>query len=471
VLKDLYIHHIDEGAMDFQDVDDLQVINCRMEYCGFGGMGGPAATQGGWRNVRVQGCTLSWSGHYYQGGDGSSRPYDRPDGFGIEPSQGPIEIVDSVAEHNYGDGLDSKATNTTIRRCVVANNSCDGVKLWGGGSRVENTLIYGRGDGNSQSTPWAAVVIGTEQASARIEIVNCTLDDTLGDNYLLYAQYDNPDVPVDLMLQNTIFRGVGSNSPLSVGEASTLTVCNNLFYLPNTDHVLEHGSATFSASNLATLGSGNLYGDPLLVAPAWGQTGNYHLTAGSPAIHAGSSAGAPLDDLEGNARGASPDIGAFQYADTTPAATPTVTPSTSPTATVPPGGPATLTLQQGGDGYAGCVDTYIYQYAPGSNYCGQDALKVGYKQQYAALLRFDLGSVPGDAVIDAATLQVYANGWGGANATLGAYGLLRTFGACQATWNQASAGVVWGLPGANDTALDRHAMAESSVTTSGIGRW
>ena len=35
VLKDLYIHHLDEGAVDLADVNDLQVLNCTMTHCGF----------------------------------------------------------------------------------------------------------------------------------------------------------------------------------------------------------------------------------------------------------------------------------------------------------------------------------------------------------------------------------------------------------------------------------------------------
>ncbi|HOV49183.1 MAG TPA: hypothetical protein PLM06_11170, partial [Anaerolineae bacterium] len=116
ILQDLTIHHVDEFGMNIQDVDDLQILDCRIEYAGFGALGGPAGEHGGWRNVTIRGCSLSWSGHYYRGSDGSvvctgqpddppdCRPYDRPDGFGIEPTQGPILIEDTVAEHNYGDG-------------------------------------------------------------------------------------------------------------------------------------------------------------------------------------------------------------------------------------------------------------------------------------------------------------------------------------------------------------------------------
>jgi hypothetical protein len=314
VLKDLYIHHIDESAMDFQDVEHMQVVNCRMEYCGGGAMGGPAAEHGGWRNVQVQRCTLSWSGHYYRGGDGSDRPYDRPDGFGVEPAQGPILIEDCVAEHNYGDGLDSKVAHTTIRRCVVANNSCDGVKLWDTGCRLENTLIYGRGDGDNATTPWSPVVFHTPTPGATLEIVNCTVDDVLGRSYLMAVQYDDPDVPLSLTLRNTIFRQMGEcSTALFVGRGTNLMAQNNLFYTPNQDVVLEHGSQSYTSTSIGTLGSGNRYADPQFVRPTWGSTGDYRLRAGSPAIDAGASTAAPLDDLQGRRRDARPDIGAYEY--------------------------------------------------------------------------------------------------------------------------------------------------------------
>ncbi len=323
VLHNLYIHHVDEFGVDIRDIDGLQVSDCRIEYCGFGAIGGPEAEHGGWRNAGIYRSQLSYGGHYYQGGDGTNRPYDRPDGFGIEASDGPVDIVDTVAEHNYGDGLDSKARNTTIQRCVVANNSCDGVKLWGAGSRVENTLIYGRGDGSTELTPWAAVVIGTEQANARFDLINLTVDDTLGHNYIMHVQYDSPDIPVDLTLQNIIFRGAGPYSHVFVGQASQLIARHNLFWLPESEVVLEHGAAAYTAEGIDTLGEGNLYADPRFVAPAWGTDGDYHVQAGSPAINAGLPGGAPRDDLDGLVRDLAPDIGAYEWnaMQSTPAAT------------------------------------------------------------------------------------------------------------------------------------------------------
>ncbi len=313
VLQDLYIHHVDEFGMNIQDVEDLQILNCRIEYAGLGALGGPAGEHGGWRGVVIRGCSLSWSGHYYQGGDGSDRPYDRPDGFGIEPSDGPILIEDTVAEHNYGDGLDSKAANTTIRRAIVANNSCDGIKLWGANSRIENTLIYGRGDGSTEATPWAAIVIDqVETPNARFEIVNVTVDDCVGRNYVMYVQYDNPELPVDVLLRNVIFSSRGPEAHIFVGHASRLTADHNLFFFPHSALVLEQGPNQYTAQDVLRLGSGNLYGDPLFALAACGQSGDYHLREGSPAIDAGNPEGAPAEDLQGRSRGSPPDIGAYE---------------------------------------------------------------------------------------------------------------------------------------------------------------
>jgi hypothetical protein len=132
---------------------------------------------------------------------------------------------------------------------------------------------------------------------------------------------------------------------------------------------------------------------------------------------------------------------------------------------------ATITLQQGLAGYSGCQDTYLYQWAPNANYCWQESLKVGHKQQYAALLRFDTSPIPAGATILDACLEMYATGWGGSDITLDAFRVLRPWQHCQATWNQAQSGSPWAQPGCNDTATDRAGSPEGSVTTSSIRSW
>jgi hypothetical protein len=320
ILRDLYIHHIDEGAVNIGDVNDMQILDSTFTYCGFGAIGGPAGHAGGIRNLVVRNCELSYSGHYYQGGDGSNRPYDRPDGFGIEPSNGPIEIDHTISEHNYGDGLDSKAANTYIHDCIVANNSCDGVKLWGGGSKVENTLIYGTGDGVGGGSPWASIVIdNVDQANAHFEIINVTVhDNPTRRAYPVYSQYEPGQAPIELVIRNSIIaNGYGL---VFIGDSVHLTADHNIFYRSGVSEQVYANGREYTGAQLNLLGEGNISVDPMFVAPAWGSDGDYHLQAESPGIDAGTSSGAPLLDLDGRSRpqGAAYDIGAYEFGDAIP---------------------------------------------------------------------------------------------------------------------------------------------------------
>jgi len=129
----------------------------------------------------------------------------------------------------------------------------------------------------------------------------------------------------------------------------------------------------------------------------------------------------------------------------------------------------TITLQQGSNGYWGCEDTHIAW--GGDNFCWQDLLRVGYKQQNAALVRFDLSLIPAHAIVTQATLQLYAVGWSGASGTIDAYCITRTVNFCQANWLQAQAGNPWGQPGCNDTSTDRRASPETSIAINNIRKW
>jgi len=130
-----------------------------------------------------------------------------------------------------------------------------------------------------------------------------------------------------------------------------------------------------------------------------------------------------------------------------------------------------VTLQNGSGGYTGSEDTYIYQYASTTNYCTSEPLKVGYKQQYGALVRFDLSGIPVGSTVTQARLEVYATGWDGTDMTIEAYRILRSTTYCAATWERAQVGNAWGTAGCNNTGSDRSGVAESSVTTSGISAW
>ena len=134
----------------------------------------------------------------------------------------------------------------------------------------------------------------------------------MGHNYLMYVQYDNP-VPVQVTVRNIVLSGRGPECPIYVHGSSTLVTDHNLFCLPQNETVLTHGETAYTCANIASLGTGNLCSDPRFVRPAWGEPGDYHLQAGSPAIDAGTADGTPTVDLENRPRDAQPDIGAYEY--------------------------------------------------------------------------------------------------------------------------------------------------------------
>jgi len=111
------------------------------------------------------------------------------------------------------------------------------------------------------------------------------------------------------------------------------------------------------------------------------------------------------------------------------------------------------------------------QYELDANYCAASTLQVGYHQQYAGIVRFDLTSIPADMLVTNATLQVYAQAWDGTNIGVGAFYITRTVDLCQATWDESRTGVNWGSAGCNNTSSDRRATPEDSIVTRGNHQW
>lgn len=226
-----------------------------------------------------------------------------------------MKILNTIAEHNLGDGLDSKAENTYIHNCIVANNSCDGIKVWGDGSRIENCLIYGTGDGDATPTPWTGLVIDqVEKPNARFEVINTTVhENPQRQGYPMYVQNDN-STPISLVMRNCIV--ANGEGLVYIGDSVKFTAEHSIFYRPGHELQVYATKRDYTAAqiNAGELGTGNISKDPLFVSPAWGKEGNYHLQSGSPAIDAGTSQTALATDLEGKPRpqGAGVDIGCYE---------------------------------------------------------------------------------------------------------------------------------------------------------------
>ena len=268
-----------------------------------------------------------------------------------------------------------RAQPAVQRNSVIANRATAGAGIFvNGASSVGRALLRGNhleGNatwGNSEQSIGGALVLsgGTD----------CEVDaNTLANNLAglgdgIYVEEAAPRLsnnvltgnPVQLLVRdasphiaNNTF--VGNGWPETVGiellGSASPAVLNNIIALAGVG-IRGDGAASAdirfndlwmnALADLSGVGSGpgNLSADPLWVDP---DGGDYHLTASSPLIDAGTDEGAPSLDADGEARPldgdgdgvASVDIGADEYLPLTPTptllSTPTVTPSMTPSPT------------------------------------------------------------------------------------------------------------------------------------------
>ncbi len=240
-------------------------------------------------------------------------------GDGIAVERGSyVTVEDSYVHDNGGDGIDLNSRDLgrdmpgiMVRRNRVGRNGRNGIKAWAGGT-LANNLIWDSGT-------TALVLEGGTYA-----IVNNTVASIQSYNYLAVLGSYDAGVPATVTLVNNIFSNddprMGGSLIFFPAEV-TLVADHNLYHNPYREgdlicaEFLDPG-ACFSATDVAggawTAASGqgahSRYGDPRYRAPG----SDFHLTETSPAVDAGTPAGAPAGDLDGRSRDALPDLGAYE---------------------------------------------------------------------------------------------------------------------------------------------------------------
>lgn len=139
--------------------------------------------------------------------------------------------------------------------------------------------------------------------------------------------------------------------------------------------------------------------------------------------------------------------------------------------------PATFTLQDDLNGYAGTTDTTLDSWQPTTPQGSEKVLSLFYTRRAtnstskAPVVRFDLSLLPPGAIVQNATLRLYVPSTPLHDLRAEAQGLLVTWDEPSATWQLASADHPWNEPGAAAEGADRTAWASTPVQIAEGSRW
>jgi len=131
-----------------------------------------------------------------------------------------------------------------------------------------------------------------------------------------------------------------------------------------------------------------------------------------------------------------------------------------------------LVLQKGLGGYEGVYDTYLDAWSQTTNAGDQSALLVRQPNVRSALLRYDLSSIPHDAVVREAKLNLWVAESSGQGAMcLQVYMMRRPWQESAATWIEADTGVGWAAGGAGAAGTDYQLALVDAVTLESPQQW
>jgi parallel beta-helix repeat protein len=206
-----------------------------------------------------------------------------------------------------GGGIHCDDSSPTITNCRIISNAA--FNIVGGGINAEySTLII---TGCTIKDNYSGFYGGgiNIRSSSSATITNCTITGNIsyGDGGGLYTRHFDTFLTManSTIADNTAETGVGGGIS---SDTSSVTIFNSLFWGDTASGALsEIGSTKGSSFNITYsvieggyTGVGNSQANPLFLSVA---TGNYRLSAGSPAIDsANSDPPAPAVDKDGNAR-------------------------------------------------------------------------------------------------------------------------------------------------------------------------
>jgi parallel beta-helix repeat protein len=189
----------------------------------------------------------------------------------------------------FGGGISCINSWPTISNCIITGNQ---------------TALTGFGGG---IFVWYSHIV--ENAT----ITNCVITNNMADDTGggIYIGGTSPNITNCTISDNSSNNGGGG---IRSSEAASPTAVNTILWLNTPDEISVRADSsidiTYSDIQGGWTGLGNINQDPVFVGGD-----DYHLTAGSPCIDAGTSEGAPGYDIDGDVRpvGSGVDIGADEY--------------------------------------------------------------------------------------------------------------------------------------------------------------
>jgi uncharacterized protein (TIGR01370 family) len=334
-LRNLDIHGLADTGVHAGRLTNWTVEDVRI--AGNGWVGWDGDIDGGDSNagtMTFRRWTVEWNGcgETYPGGEPTGcwaqTAGGYGDGVGTGATGGDWIIEDSRFLHNTSDGLDllyhELGGSITINRVRAEGNAGNQIKITGQATITNSVLVgncaffegksftYNVDPCRALGNTLEVVFTGGEQVS----IANSTFygqGDGLVDAGPRYGYQCNGSEM--LMGRNNIFSGDWDWHALN-DNAPPVYDRTFLFYFENcpglsfdSDYSIFHRVK----QSLYVPGPHDIQADPKLAGPLSGNAYGMSLAAGSPAIDAGTTAGAPAIDCEGRVRDAEPDIGAYEF--------------------------------------------------------------------------------------------------------------------------------------------------------------
>ncbi|HEY0159189.1 MAG TPA: right-handed parallel beta-helix repeat-containing protein [Thermoanaerobaculia bacterium] len=251
-----------------------------------------------------------------------------------------IDILKNYVHENYGEGIDclvsdgcriyentvydnfsvniylDNATNTLVNRNFIMTG------------RISNASDYYRGGGAA-----CGICMANEDYTVQNPLNGITITNNIVNGGWHVLQYSNGEhgggLHNTLIANNTFYGGSAAtaNEMMYIQTPSpdvhdTTVIRNNIFYAktgqayayaPSTNITYGYNNWYNGTSNTHKSGSGDVFGNPLLVSVGSSTKDNWKLTSTSPCINAGTTHSAVTTDFWGTARGTVHDIGAHEY--------------------------------------------------------------------------------------------------------------------------------------------------------------